>query len=273
MSAIFQPDTEGEFHNLPEDIYRQAPGVNISNLKLMGRSPAHYHARVTGPRMEPTPAMVFGTLLHRACLEPEKLAGSFVVKPEDMDFRSKAGKEWRDAQTAPIIDAAQKNALETASAKVLAHPAACDVLTNSNKEVSVFKRCEKTNILLKGRIDAITVQKDTGLTWVADIKTTEDASPKAFARAIAQWGYAEQAAFYLDLVGATHFVFIAVEKVAPYEVAVYELDPESISIGRKQNEKNLDLYKRCNEAKEWAGYSTGIETITMPQWAKVNKEE
>jgi hypothetical protein len=268
MSDLFEPNAEGVFHNLPEDIYRQAPGVNISNLKLMGRSPAHYHARVTGPKQEPTPAMIFGTLLHRACLEPEKLAGSFVVKPEDMDFRSKAGKEWRDAQTAPIIDRGQATALTEAAAKVLAHPRASAVLAGAQKEVSVFKRRSLTSdLLLKGRLDGVTVDEQ-GLTTIADIKTTDDASPDAFARAIAQWGYAQQAAFYMDLVGASYFLFIAVEKAAPYEVAVYCLDEESIALGRERNNRHLDLLELCLKTNEWAGYSQEIETITLPRWAK-----
>lgn len=268
MSDLFEPNAEGVFHNLPEDIYRQAPGVNISNLKLMGRSPAHYHARVTGPRMEPTPAMIFGTLLHRACLEPEKLAGSFVVKPEDMDFRSKAGKEWRDGQTVPIIDAGQAAALNEAAAKVLAHPRASAVLAGAQKEVSVFKRRSLTSdLLLKGRIDAIAVDEQ-GLTTIADIKTTDDASSNAFARAIASWGYAEQAAFYMDLVGASYFLFVAVEKTAPYEVAIYCLDEESIALGRERNNRHLDTLELCLKANEWVGYSQEIETISLPRWAK-----
>lgn len=270
MNLLLEPaGTEGTFYNLPEDIYRQAPGVNISNLKLIGRSPAHYHARVTGPKQEPTAAMLFGTLLHSACLEPQKLAGSFVVKPEDMDFRSKVGKEWRDSQTVPIIDAGQATALREAAAKVLAHPTASLVLDGADKEVSVFKRRPGSDLLLKGRLDAIKVD-DQGLTTIADIKTTDDASSNAFARTIGQWGYAQQAAFYMDLVGASYFLFIAVEKTAPYEVAVYCLDEESIAFGRERNSRHLDLLELCKKTDQWAGYSQEIETITLPRWAKAD---
>jgi hypothetical protein len=268
LNELLAPSgTEGTFYNLPEHIYRDAAGVNISNLKLMGRSPAHYQARVTGPKIAPTPAMIFGTLLHSACLEPKKLAGSFVVKPEDMDFRSKVGKEWRDAQTAPIIDAAQAAALNEAAAKVLSHPTASLVLDGADKEVSVFKRRPGSDLLLKGRLDAVKVD-DQGLTTIADIKTTDDASSNAFARAIASWGYAEQAAFYMDLVGASYFLFIAVEKTAPYEVAIYCLDEESIALGRERNNRHLDTLEACLKANEWVGYSQEIETISLPRWAK-----
>lgn len=264
----FVPNMEGTFYSLPENIYRQAPGVNISNLKAMRRSPAHYLAKVTAPPSDPTPALVFGTLLHRACLEPDKLAGSFAVKPDDIDFRTKAGKEWRDSQTVPIIDAQQGAALEQASAKVLAHPHASAILARADKEVSVFKKRSLTSdLLLKGRLDAVAVDEQ-GLTTIADIKTCEDASSDAFARSIATFGYAEQAAFYMDLIGASYFLFIAVEKYAPYEVAIYCLDEESIALGRERNERHLDTLERCLAVNEWVGYSPEIETISLPRWAK-----
>jgi exodeoxyribonuclease VIII len=268
MSAIFEPNIEGTFYSLPEDIYRQAPGANISSLKAMRRSPAHYLAKVMAPASEPTPALIFGTLLHRACLEPQNLDGSYVVKPADMDFRTKVGKEWRDAQTVPIIDAQQAEALQKASAKVLAHPHASAILARADKEVSVFKKRSLTSdLLLKGRMDAVAVDEQ-GLTTIADIKTCEDASSDAFARSIATYGYAEQAAFYMDLIGASYFLFIAVEKYAPYEVAIYCLDEESIALGRERNNRHLDLLERCLAANEFVGYSPEIETISLPRWAK-----
>jgi len=275
MSAIFEPNIEGTFYNLPEDIYRQAPGANISSLKAMRRSPAHYLAKVMAPASEPTPALIFGTLLHRACLEPQNLDGSYVVKPADMDFRTKVGKEWRDAQTVPIIDAQQAEALQKASAKVLAHPHASAILARADKEVSVFKKRSLTSdLLLKGRMDAVAVDEQ-GLTTIADIKTCEDASSDAFARSIATYGYAEQAAFYMDLLKddrndkkASYFVFIAVEKYAPYEVAIYCLDEDSIELGRERNNRHLDTLERCLAANEFVGYSPEIETISLPRWAK-----
>jgi len=120
--------------------------------------------------------------------------------------------------------------------------------------------------LLKGRLDIVATDSH-GATTIADIKTTEDASPEAFSKTIAQYGYAQQAAHYLDLLGATHFVFIAVEKTAPYAVGVYCLDPASVAMGRERNLRNLDLLESCQSSGHWPAYSSEIETISLPAWA------
>ncbi len=265
----FSPNTEGRFYDLDEAIYRQAPGVNISNLKLMGRSPSHYWAKLNAPPITPTPAMISGTLVHRACLEPQKLQGSFAVKPSDMDFRSKEGKAWRDSQTAPIIDAEQASALTQIADQIASHEIAGEILKNADREVSQFKRRE-SGTMLKGRIDAHTMHED--YETLVDIKTTDDASPGAFARTIANFGYAEQAAFYLDLIGASRFYFIAVEKAAPYALAIYKLDEASIAKGREKNARNLDLLEMCEKTGKWAGYFDGIQEISLPAWAKKEGE-
>ena len=139
MSA-FIDSQEGVYFDLDEQTYRAATGINISALKNINRSPAHYLAKLTEVRPEPTPALVFGTLLHRAALEPHKLGGSFAVKPEGMSFVSKEGKAWRDAQTLPIITEEQNIALAGAAASVAAHPAAAAILADAKREVNRMKR-------------------------------------------------------------------------------------------------------------------------------------
>jgi hypothetical protein len=72
----------------------------------------------------------------------------------------------------------------------------------------------------------------------------------------------------MDLLGASHFVFIAVEKTAPYAVGVYCLDAASIAVGRERNMKHLDLFEACHTSGKWPAYSSEIETISLPAWAK-----
>jgi len=266
MSA-FKPNKEGVFFDLPEAIYRQAPGVNISALKIMGRSPAHYHAGVVGPKFEPTPAMVFGTILHGSILEPGKT--SYVVRPVGMDYRSKEGRAWRDAQSAPILTADEGDRILGAIDAVKTHPLVAGILAGKDvrREVAVFKRHEATGRLLKGRLDIVTEDSD-GRTVVLDIKTTEDASANTFPKAMANFGYDQQAAYYSDLVGAEHFVFIAVEKTAPFAVGLYALDAESLDLGRAKNEAQLATLAECEDANSWPAYPETIETISLPNWAK-----
>jgi hypothetical protein len=109
---------------------------------------------------------------------------------------------------------------------------------------------------------------------IVDYKTTTSASPAAFARAVATYGYHQQDAYYRDGVTALGladdpaFVFVVQEKEPPYLVAVYDLDDEAVRIGRERNRRALEVYRDCTEAGLWPGYSTDIETIALPRWVE-----
>jgi hypothetical protein len=265
----FAPNTEGVFFDLPEAVYRSAPGVCQSDLKAMHKSPAHYYAKITEPKNEQTAAQLFGTLMHRAALEPERLAESFVVNPEGMNFATKEGKAWKAEQTKDIITQDEFDALRGCRDSVASHPIASEIIRRGKHEVSVFKRHAATGILLKGRLDVLAVDNE-GFTTVADIKTTDDASLNGFSRQIAHWGYHRQAAFYMDIIGATFFAFIATEKESPFAVAVYNLDAESIELGRRENEAALLRVAECEKSSIWPAYASDIQEISVPNWLKKN---
>jgi hypothetical protein len=88
--------------------YRNTDGISASDIKwiLPPRTPAHYHAYKTGLiKREETRALVLGTLCHLAVLEPERPPTAYAVRPAGLDFRTKDGKAWRDAQgDKPILD-------------------------------------------------------------------------------------------------------------------------------------------------------------------------
>lgn len=85
IDRTFKPGTPGVYYGLPEATYRSAHGVNISSLKKMAKTPRHYLAAIEEPQ-EPTSDMEFGTLVHLAVLEPQRLTGSYVVRPDGMKF-------------------------------------------------------------------------------------------------------------------------------------------------------------------------------------------
>jgi exodeoxyribonuclease VIII len=114
-----------------------------------------------------------------------------------------------------------------------------ELLEGAEVEASYYWRDPGSNLLLKARPDLVNKKKRILL----DFKTTTDASFNSFRRSIANFSYDIQSAFYLDGVNAAlgtdfnRFIFVAVEKQAPYEIALYELDEASIDVGR-------DLYKQ-----------------------------
>ena len=108
---------------------------------------------------------------------------------------------------------------------------------------------------------------------IVDLKTTEDASPEAFAKSIARYGYHRQNSMYVDGVESSTgdfvkgFVFVVTEKTPPYCTAVYQLDMQGVELGRDQYKRLLLDLADCKIKNAWPGYSNRIETISMPRWA------
>jgi len=250
--------------------YREAEGISTSDIKyiLPPKTPAHYHAYKTGLiKREETRALVLGTLCHVAVLEPERLATAYAVRPAGLDFRTKDGKAWRDAQgKKPILDETEAAMLDGMSKSVAAHPAAAALLDGAQREVSLFKE-HRTGLRLKGRLDVL------GNGYVADVKTAEAGDAGGFAAAVFKYGYHVQAAMYCQLAGVERFSFITVEKVAPFAVAVYDLSAKAMQVGLNSLNYALDTISACEEAGKWPAYSRDVQTLDLPAWAYKAGEE
>jgi hypothetical protein len=162
---------------------------------------------------------------------------------------------------------------------VWTHPLAGEILgAKGEAESSLYVDDPQTGIRLRARPDWMTAHYDPDRLWIADYKTTVTARPEDFARKAADYGYHQQAAFYLlvaRLLGLCDdpvFVFIAQEKEAPYLVSVVEFDAEAIAEGHRLNRQAIDLFKRCTDTGEWPGYDDGITPISLPPWAFKSKQ-
>ena len=259
----------GMFFDIPAADYRQRPGINISSLKAMAISPAHYYAEVMRPPTEPTEAQVIGTITHSAILE-EDFSG-FNVRPLGLNFTTKEGKAWRDANSdKPIISQEQAGHITGMLESVKKHKLATKLLRGQgNNEVSGWATHGPTGLLLKGRADRI-ITDDSGNTVIVDLKTTgySDGSVDGFTKQIADWSYHRQAAHYLDIFGATFFVFLVVEKLPPYAVACYCVDGPDLDFGRFQNLRDLRAVATCRESGEWPAYGNELVNLRLPHWAK-----
>jgi hypothetical protein len=256
--------------NLPSADYHAHPAVSKSVLDKIARSPLHARAYLDGVRDEPTAAMQFGTALHCAVLEPQRFATEYAVF--DGDRRTKDGKaryEELRASGTQIISAADRDAISAMVMSVRQHNVADSLLQNGVAEHSVFWPHPATGLDCKCRPDWW-LQDDS---IVVDLKTCEDASPAAFARSVAAYRYHVQAAHYLAGTQARRFVFIAIEKRAPYAVAVYELDAAALEHGHALRERDLQAYASCHEFGLWPGYPAEIMSLALPKWATTGADE
>lgn len=269
----------GVYDALSNDEYHSGPGTSKSGLDIIHRSPMHFAFRASAANdNRPTAAQAFGSAFHCAVLEPERFADEFVVAPK-CDRRTTVGKqlwtEFIDAHPhATHLTAEDMEALQGMCAAVAAHPAASKLLKAPGRaERSYYAIDPETGELVRVRPD---YDRDDGI--IVDLKSTEDASPEEFARSIANWRYHVQAPFYMDVRDAAiqqadlpmakskAFVFIAVEKRAPYTVGVYALDAESMEVGRLEYRADLRTLAECRRTNVWRGYGDTINSISLPAW-------
>lgn len=262
--------TSDGIHSMAFEQYVAADGISKSMLDYLAHpyTPAHLRAHLDEPRSEPTEAQLIGTITHRAIFEPDTMVGAFWVKPEGMKFTTKEGKKWQDDhQDRQIVSADTAEKIRRMVQSVWAHPIAKRLLTGSSFERSLFAKDEH-GTLRKARLDVLTASGN----MLPDLKTCDSAAPEDFEKTAWNYRYHVQAAYYLDIcallgIEREKFLFICVEKAAPYCVAVHEMHPILVEHGRKTYQRDLALYRQCVETGEWPGYPTDVHKIAAPAWA------
>lgn len=266
----------GLLPHLPAPEYHAIHALSAGGLRRLRQSARHFYAAQLDPNKvhgDPTPAMKAGTLAHCALLEPHALAERYILRPADLDGRTKDGKAWL-AAVPPGIEVVSAEQMQTAQRQaeaVRALPEVGALLEHGHAEVSAFWLDDVTGEHCKCRPDWVNDAGDGVV--LLDLKTTQDASPSGFPRSIANFGYHLQAAWYSDgyerasgrmVLG---FVFAVVEAEYPHAAAAYMLDDASLDKARAENRRLLDLYAACKRSGEWPGYPNTIQALALPSWA------
>jgi len=269
----------GTYHSIPFDEYLSGPEwcdmLNGSSLKHLRRSAAHYLASKENPT-KPTAAMTLGTLIHSAVLEPDKFAAETIVMPEGIDRRTKAGKEaaaeFEARAEGKTILTVDQDAICTGIINSLfsgRHETARKLLEGGKPEVSFAWEDAMTGQMSKCRVDWL--RSDN---IMVELKSTEDASHKAFMRQCANLDYDLSAAWYRGGVKAVtgekmDYVFVVVETSAPFEVAVYMPDDAFFENGKAKIRQALETYMKACESGIFAGYADEVTELELPPWAYI----
>ena len=179
---------------MDNNAYHAHPAISKSHLDQVARSPLHYWAAFLDParqQREATPAMQIGSAVHTHVLELDQWDARYVTAPEGIDRRTKVGKaEWEVFTTAStgrtVLTKADADLVMRMGRSVFGHPAAAMLLNMPGKaETTHMWTDAATGLQCKCRPDWLT---DDGR-LIVDLKTTENASPREFARSIATWRY------------------------------------------------------------------------------------
>ena len=296
MTALATETTfkAGVYDGMPESTYHgdPVPGGSLSSSgarKLLPPScPAKYRWEADNP---PPPKDYFelGSAAHRLVLG----AGAEIIVIKAPDWRTKAAKDERDAARAegflPLLTAEHEQ-VKAMAAAIRRHPVASALLNpeRGKPEQSLFWQDPETGIWRRSRLDWLPDTGARGRLIVTDYKTAASASPDAFAKSVANYGYHQQDPWYRDAVCAVGlsddpaFLFVVQEKEPPYLVTVAELEPDTVRLGRKLNRDAIEIYRDCTQAGIWPGYEAealragrpaGIEHISLPAWALRKLEE
>jgi hypothetical protein len=242
--------------------------LSSTDIRRLLRSPAHYK----NPKIEDSPALQFGSLVHEFVLLPDVAQASYRPKAA-VDGRTKEGKAVRDWEAAlsaqqgiKFITEADYNAATSIATSVRTHLGTSALFASGVAEVSgILEGFCDINVRIKPdyRTDA----------HIIDLKTTTDARPDPFVRSVINFSYQVQAALYVDVAEAIDgkkrdFYWVAVEKDTPYAVAVYKASDEMLEHGRQQYRKAIDLYKECAALDLFPAYSQQVQILDLPGWLK-----
>jgi exodeoxyribonuclease VIII len=254
--------------DMPAEKYHAVDALSKSMMSKILKSPAHYRAALE-EHQEPTKSMQMGTAIHTAVLEPQLYSQVVAVIPPDIDGRTKDGKAWKEQHKSRIhLTHAEDIDVQGVANSVRRHPFWDIIHLDHRIEASVFAQDEETGIALKARPDLWVLEPAI----LVDVKTTDDATPEGFSRTVGSFGYHIQAAHYMAMTGAESFIFVAVERKAPYAVAIYKLDAEWLQAGANLRRKAISTLHECRALDSWPAYPTATQTLSCPKWV-LNKSE
>lgn len=272
---FFMQSSDVEISYLQGDLeYRKARGQSQSHLKTILRSPAHY---VSAGRhgLVPSPAMIMGTAVHCKLLEGEDtFAAQFTQRPDGIKFTTKEGKDWRAANSKKKILTNEGRDRQWDSVVGMV-----DALRGLEwfdtslqdyrkyNEVSIY--WNDNNIACKARLDRVIPLENE--TLVLDLKTTDNISPTKFQSKVVDLGYDFQAAWYSHAAEIAYgkpvrFIFVAIERSAPYTIDFFEAPRYMINEARYKNEKALRILKECKEKNEWPTRQPSLKLVDYPKW-------
>jgi hypothetical protein len=205
-----------------------------------------------------------------------KRNGFLIVDQESIDI----GSEYARLTRGKIVLDDQDVVDAIACVQALNNHAEFATIMAQPKRVEVPFEFDLFGHRFKAKPDAII----DSMKLIVDIKTTDDASPHRWQWSAVDYGYHRQAYIYQQAVQLEtnewyRFVFAVVEKPKPSTrgipptVALYELDIETVMMGREDVLTLATDYETRLETNNWQQpYSSGIVPLRLPK-RRVYSEE
>lgn len=234
--------------------------------------PAQVYYDMKHPTPSDAPHFVMGGCTHTATLEPFKLDEEYGVKPESIDGSGPRTNAYKAAFEEMQNHAPDKRWLTASdykrcmdmAASAREHPIMQTYLDDPESVIEGTGFFEHEGADCKVRPDLW----NPGAGVVVDLKTTQSANEKDFARSVVKYGYAFQACWYLHglrLMGENpkQFIFVCVEKTAPYLTNAFTLSASDVDRQKSVMSDACKLWATCMDSGVWPGYSDDVKTLNL----------
>lgn len=250
------------FHE-PEAEYHSGFAVGSTTAKKALVSVRHAKDHMEG--IDKTESSGFS--LGRAWDETITGTPSFVVRPADLDGRTKEGKAWlAENADKSILKVEESEALGRMIARIPSEIATMFALAKSEDAFQLVGRVPLAHgLTVQCRLDML-------LGRIAyDLKTTSkklnDFESEAY-----KYGYHIQAGWYMlvcQMAGfpLDGFRFIVTETKSPYRTVEFIPDSEFLGFGFAYAAKALQLMQDAFAKDNWNDPTTGPMTLSLPKWA------
>ncbi len=262
----------GVYEDVPFSEYVLIDAVNHSTLRHMRRSPAHFkHALDDATDSGETPSKAFGVAGHALILEPARFAKDVVRGPVNERTNkcygrdTKAWAEFAAQHVGKLILTDDEIERLRGVAKAFAKHSKAPMLMAPGGMSEVVIVWDEGGILCKARLDRL-----FPTVGAFDIKTCESAEAFVLERALVEYHYHTQDAFYkrgLRKLGIPPVMtFVALESEPPHGVSIFQVDDDTHKAADALIEAWLHRVKRCREAQSWPSYPEDVLQLSAPKW-------
>lgn len=266
------------------DYHGDLTAISKSRLANMSVCPQYFKWYDETPQ-EKSNDLIIGSAFHKLLLEREDFYSEFAVMPLEIDRRTKIGKEayaqfLQDNQDKDIITQSDFEMIWDMCESVLSNKYSSQLLKGTHEQ-SMYFTDDFTEVRCKIRPDCYKIVGDKVI--ITDLKSCKSAVAEDFMKDIVKYHYDLQAYMYRYGVSKTlgvpienvSFVFVCVEKKAPYLMAMYEVTQDIFDRGEMLFRKYIGMYRECLDTNNWYGYNgftNSPMTIGLPNWITKNEQ-
>lgn len=286
----------GIYTGMPSSQYHQRELGMVSSgvIKMLSdQTPAHYRAWIDSIDQKDTAALAFGRAYHDRVLLPDLFAKLYVGEPIDAPARPTDAmrnaknpspssiervafwNDWDAKNAGKIILPVESFALiEAMYDALMSDSYIAELFDEGDSEITLRWDDQDTGLPCKARAD----RWNRRLRFMADLKTTDDASERSFGRSVVKYGYDITHAHYSEGAKACgepieRYLIVAQEKRAPYLPIVYQLDAAGEARGYEIRQRSMETMDQCLMTNTWPGYPRGVQPLALPGWAIANEME